>query len=151
MSPKEPSHKELPTAQYPGTLGLRSTPRKKTPPRWNSHLSPHLESGAVGIAMETVGTLGWGLWNILFDSHPVFGLQSPQDCPQILPSPLAPVPTGGSQDILVPLSKATFFHVSRGRARSLWVSDYPRAHNDGPAFLSEPHSSCIRLGAGKQG
>nr|XP_034367886.1 plexin-D1 [Arvicanthis niloticus] len=35
---------------------------------------------------------------------------SPQDCPQILPSPLAPVPTGGSQDILVPLTKAAFFH-----------------------------------------
>uniref|UniRef100_A0A5F9C1F8 Plexin D1 n=1 Tax=Oryctolagus cuniculus TaxID=9986 RepID=A0A5F9C1F8_RABIT len=35
---------------------------------------------------------------------------SPQDCPQILPSPLAPVPTGGSQDILVPLANAAFFH-----------------------------------------
>uniref|UniRef100_A0A8C6RPP6 Plexin D1 n=1 Tax=Nannospalax galili TaxID=1026970 RepID=A0A8C6RPP6_NANGA len=34
----------------------------------------------------------------------------PQDCPQILPSPLAPVPTGGSQDILVPLTSATLFH-----------------------------------------
>ncbi|ERE67211.1 plexin-D1-like protein [Cricetulus griseus] len=35
---------------------------------------------------------------------------NPQDCPQILPSPLAPMPTGGSQDILVPLTSAGFFH-----------------------------------------
>uniref|UniRef100_G3SRJ7 Plexin-D1 n=1 Tax=Loxodonta africana TaxID=9785 RepID=G3SRJ7_LOXAF len=36
-------------------------------------------------------------------------LTSPQDCPQILPSPLAPVPTGSSQNILVPLANASFF------------------------------------------
>uniref|UniRef100_A0A8I3WCZ4 Plexin-D1 n=1 Tax=Callithrix jacchus TaxID=9483 RepID=A0A8I3WCZ4_CALJA len=34
---------------------------------------------------------------------------SPQDCPRTLPSPLAPVPTGGSQNILVPLANAAFF------------------------------------------
>uniref|UniRef100_A0A8C0W6B9 Sema domain-containing protein n=1 Tax=Castor canadensis TaxID=51338 RepID=A0A8C0W6B9_CASCN len=35
---------------------------------------------------------------------------SPQDCPQILPVTLAPMPTGGSQDILVPLTSAAAFH-----------------------------------------
>ncbi|XP_047390678.1 plexin-D1 isoform X1 [Sciurus carolinensis] len=35
---------------------------------------------------------------------------NPQDCPQILPFSLAPVPTGGSQDFLVPLANAAFFH-----------------------------------------
>nr|XP_040147384.1 plexin-D1 [Ictidomys tridecemlineatus] len=34
----------------------------------------------------------------------------PQDCPQILPLSLAPVPTGGPQDILVPLANAASFH-----------------------------------------
>ncbi|XP_017740524.1 PREDICTED: plexin-D1 isoform X3 [Rhinopithecus bieti] len=34
---------------------------------------------------------------------------SPQDCPRTLLSPLAPVPTGGSQNILVPLANAAFF------------------------------------------
>ncbi|KAM6216563.1 plexin-D1 [Rhynchocyon petersi] len=34
-------------------------------------------------------------------------LTSPQDCPQTLPLPLAPVPTGGSQNILVPLANAS--------------------------------------------
>ncbi|XP_069418270.1 plexin-D1 [Ovis canadensis] len=34
---------------------------------------------------------------------------SPQECPQILPSPLAPMPTGGSQSIPVHLASATFF------------------------------------------
>ncbi|XP_048642922.1 plexin-D1, partial [Marmota marmota marmota] len=34
----------------------------------------------------------------------------PQDCPQILPLSLVPVPTGGSQDILVPLANAASFH-----------------------------------------
>ncbi|XP_033066728.1 plexin-D1 isoform X4 [Trachypithecus francoisi] len=36
-------------------------------------------------------------------------LKSPQDCPRTLLSPLAPVPTGGSQNILVPLANAAFF------------------------------------------
>ncbi|XP_042536035.1 plexin-D1 [Dipodomys spectabilis] len=35
---------------------------------------------------------------------------SPQDCPQILPRSLAPVPTGGSRDILVPVTSAAAFH-----------------------------------------
>ncbi|XP_037379193.1 plexin-D1 [Talpa occidentalis] len=34
---------------------------------------------------------------------------SPQDCPQTLPAPLAPVPTGGSQSIPVPVANAAFF------------------------------------------
>ncbi|PNI31956.1 PLXND1 isoform 1 [Pan troglodytes] len=34
---------------------------------------------------------------------------SPQDCPRTLLSPLAPVPTGGSQNILVPLANTAFF------------------------------------------
>ncbi|KAF6100644.1 plexin D1 [Phyllostomus discolor] len=34
---------------------------------------------------------------------------SPQHCPQILPSPLAPMPTGGSQTIPVRLANAAFF------------------------------------------
>ncbi|KAF5919435.1 hypothetical protein HPG69_014827 [Diceros bicornis minor] len=34
---------------------------------------------------------------------------SPQDCPQILPSPLAPMPTGSSQSIPVHLANAAFF------------------------------------------
>ena len=46
----------------------------------------------------------------------VFWLQSPQECPQILPSPLAPMPTGGSQSIPVHLASAAFFQVSGGRA-----------------------------------
>ncbi|KAM5279662.1 plexin-D1 [Ctenodactylus gundi] len=35
---------------------------------------------------------------------------SPEDCPRLLPSPLAPAPTGGSQSILVLLAHAAFFH-----------------------------------------
>ncbi|XP_012587536.1 PREDICTED: plexin-D1 [Condylura cristata] len=34
---------------------------------------------------------------------------SPRDCPQTLPAPLAPVPTGGAQSILVPVANAAAF------------------------------------------
>uniref|UniRef100_A0A8C0ZN68 Sema domain-containing protein n=1 Tax=Castor canadensis TaxID=51338 RepID=A0A8C0ZN68_CASCN len=50
---------------------------------------------------------------------------SPQDCPQILPVTLAPMPTGGSQDILVPLTSAAAFHVSRGLAGVCWGGQGP--------------------------
>ncbi|XP_030888007.1 plexin-D1-like [Leptonychotes weddellii] len=42
---------------------------------------------------------------------------SPQDCPQILPSPLAPMPTGSSQSIPVHLANAAF-QVGGGRAQA---------------------------------
>lgn len=35
--------------------------------------------------------------------------KNPQDCPQSLPTPLAPVPTGGSQSIQVPVANVAFF------------------------------------------
>lgn len=47
----------------------------------------------------------------------VFCPQSSRDCPQILPSALAPMPTGSSQTIPVRLANAAFFQVSGGQAR----------------------------------
>lgn len=52
---------------------------------------------------------------LLHPPHPlVFCPQSPQDCPQVLPSRLAPMPTGSSQSIPVLLANAAF-QVGGGR------------------------------------
>lgn len=100
--------------------------------------------------------------------HPhllVFCLQSPQDCPQILPSPLAPMPTGGSQTIPVHLANAAFFQVSGGQAQAgaglgecsprwgplLWThhSCFGFLTLSFPFCLRKPRSGYLELGEGE--